>query len=223
MGPYAIGNVATACSTCNAMKGCHTLEAVEEICRTIATHRGLGDFGRFPERFPDNVSRKSRSSYLGDTARKPGGTVASKTHSLSNSEFAGIVAKPCHYCGKASDPPRHHNGLDRLDNSLRVYTVANAVSCCGTCNMAKGRLSEDFFLQRCRLVAERSVAAAALVQGTSAGACAGSAAPASPPTAADATAPAPDAAALAAAAVAPGTTGALPGSGTTGDVPSAAL
>lgn len=159
MGPYAVGNVSTACSTCNSLKGTHTLVEVAEICRTIVTHRGLGDFGRFPDRFVDNVSRKSRSCYLGDTARKPGGTVASKTHSLSNQEFASIVARPCHYCGKENDPPRHHNGLDRLDNSLRVYTAANAVSCCGTCNMAKGRLSEDLFLRQCRAIATQAAAA----------------------------------------------------------------
>ena len=32
---------------------------------------------------------------------------------------------------QASDPPRHHNGLDRLDSAVRVYTEANCVSCCG--------------------------------------------------------------------------------------------
>ena len=26
----------------------------------------------------------------------------------------------CRYCGKASDPPRHHNGLDRIDSSVRI-------------------------------------------------------------------------------------------------------
>lgn len=156
MGPYVLGNVATACAICNLMKGVHTISSFEGVCCTIATHRSMGSFGRFPECFPNNISRKSRSSYLGDTARKSKGTIASKTHSLSNAEFNRIVATPCHYCGKESDPPRHYNGLDRLDNSLRVYTTTNAVSCCGTCNMAKGKLSEGFFLERCHLVATRS-------------------------------------------------------------------
>jgi len=161
MGPYALGNVATACSSCNSMKGTHTVDEVREICRTIATFRKLGDFGTFPQRFRDNVSRRSRSCYIGDTARKPGGTVASKTHSLTNEEFARIVANPCHFCGKHSDPPRHYNGLDRLDNSLRVYTAENAVSCCGTCNMAKGKFSEAMFLEQCRVVAVRALSLAA--------------------------------------------------------------
>mmetsp|Transcript_133769 Transcript_133769/g.286081 ORF Transcript_133769/g.286081 Transcript_133769/m.286081 type:complete len:450 (-) Transcript_133769:278-1627(-) len=159
MGPYISGNVATACAICNSMKGTHTVAAMIDICRSIATYRGLGCFGLFPERFVNNISRRSRSCYLGDTARKPGGTVASKTHSLSNADFNRIVAQPCHYCGKRSDPPQHYNGLDRLDNALRVYTIENSVSCCGTCNMAKGKLSEEFFLEQCRTIAARFTAA----------------------------------------------------------------
>eukprot|EP00928_Gymnodinium_smaydae_P030789 TRINITY_DN22789_c0_g5_i1.p1 TRINITY_DN22789_c0_g5~~TRINITY_DN22789_c0_g5_i1.p1 ORF type:complete len:427 (-),score=38.02 TRINITY_DN22789_c0_g5_i1:265-1545(-) len=157
MGPYAPGNVATACSTCNLLKGIHTVEATRLICRSIATHRNLGEFGTFPECFPNNISRKSRSCYLGDTARKSKGTIASKTHNLTNAEFNSIVSGPCHFCGKESDPPRHYNGLDRLDNSLRVYTKDNSVSCCGTCNMAKGKSSEEFFLEQCRTIAARAV------------------------------------------------------------------
>lgn len=156
MGPYCSGNVSTACSTCNLIKGIHTLQQAFKICCTIATHRCLGDFGSFPECFRNNISRRSRSCYLGDTARKSvNGTAASKTHSLSNKEFNQIVSKPCHFCGKASDPPHHYNGLDRLDNSLRVYTSSNSVSCCGTCNMAKGKLTEEFFLQQCVKIAMR--------------------------------------------------------------------
>merc|ERR1712176_1340156 len=114
MGPYAIGNVAAACSVCNLIKGVHTVGDSMKIACTIATHHGLGDFGSFPECFRNNVSKRNRSSYLGDTARKSTkGTVASKTHSLSNEEFNKIVSNPCYFCGKASDPPNHHNGLDR--------------------------------------------------------------------------------------------------------------
>lgn len=164
MGPYVPENVATACPTCNQLKGTHKVASVQCICRSIATHRGLGDFGAFPALFRNNISRKSRSCYIGDTARKrqkSKGTVGSKTHSLTNAEFNSIVEGPCHFCGKESDPPRHYNGLDRLDNSLRVYTVENAVSCCGTCNMAKGRLSESLFLEQCRAIAARALATGA--------------------------------------------------------------
>eukprot|EP00747_Dinoflagellata_sp_TGD_P220515 gnl/TRDRNA2_/TRDRNA2_92487_c0_seq4.p1 gnl/TRDRNA2_/TRDRNA2_92487_c0~~gnl/TRDRNA2_/TRDRNA2_92487_c0_seq4.p1 ORF type:complete len:211 (+),score=26.62 gnl/TRDRNA2_/TRDRNA2_92487_c0_seq4:29-634(+) len=149
MGPYTMENTATACTACNMIKGCHRLEEVRAICRHIATHRGLGDFGRFPEVFADNTSRPSRSRYL----------AAHKTHALTNEQFAEIVAMPCHYCGKPQEPGKHFNGLDRLDNSVRIYTASTCVSCCGTCNMAKGRHSEELFLQKCEEVARHAMSA----------------------------------------------------------------
>ena len=57
----------------------------------------------------------------------------SQTFSLTNDEMAAIVAQPCHYCGKESNPPHHYNGLDRLTSDVRVYRVDTVVSCCGTC------------------------------------------------------------------------------------------
>ena len=80
------------------------------------------EFGRYPNRFRDNTSKRSRSCYVTQSSTH------TKTHALSNAAFAAIVARPCHYCGKRSDPPRHHNGLDRLDSSVRVYTEARVAS-----------------------------------------------------------------------------------------------
>lgn len=143
MGPYSSENTAPACSRCNLMKGYHSLDTFTNICRHIATHQGLGYFGLFPDNFVNNTSRRSRSSYL----------TATKTHSLTNEQFNAIVSQPCHYCGKESTPPKHYNGLDRLDSTVRVYKKGTCVSCCGTCNVAKWRFSEDRFLAQCRKVA----------------------------------------------------------------------
>eukprot|EP00976_Prorocentrum_cordatum_P080511 1184009-Prorocentrum_minimum.AAC.1 len=54
-----------------------------------ARAQGLGAFGLFPECFVNNISKRSRSSYLTE----------SKTHQLTNAEFDLIVSRPCHYCG----------------------------------------------------------------------------------------------------------------------------
>eukprot|EP00808_Paulinella_micropora_P008581 g62109.t1 len=151
MGPFSAENVAPCCSVCNLMKGFHTVRGFTEICRTIATHRKLSssagsagdvsydDFGRFPARFPDNSSKRHRSSYLTD----------SKTFSMTNEEFKAITSGPCHFCGKLSVEGKHQNGLDRLDSTVRVYNKASCVSCCGTCNISKYRLSENDFLEQC--------------------------------------------------------------------------
>ena len=130
MGPFHECNVASACGMCNLMKGYRRIRSFVNMARTIATHRGgAGDFGRFPEAFRNNISRRSRSSYISASSTH------TKTHALTNEAFARIVSQPCRFCGKPHDPPRHYNGLDRLDSACRVYTEDTCVACCGDCNM----------------------------------------------------------------------------------------
>ena len=148
IGDFTIENTATACTACNIMKGFRTVEDFVDICRHISTHRGLGDFGSFHDVFPNNTSKRGRSAYLTE----------SKTHALSTEQFNDIVAMPCHYCGKLASPPSHYNGLDRLDSMVRVYTTTSCVSCCGTCNVAKQRYTEDQFLAHCAKVAAAAAA-----------------------------------------------------------------
>ena len=100
MGPYAPANLAAACSTCNLMKGCRSVRGYVEAARHIATHRSENsppcDFGRYPHRFRNNTSRRSRSCYISASSTH------SKTHALSNEAFALLVSRPCRYCGKVS-------------------------------------------------------------------------------------------------------------------------
>uniref|UniRef100_A0A7S3NM32 Uncharacterized protein n=1 Tax=Aureoumbra lagunensis TaxID=44058 RepID=A0A7S3NM32_9STRA len=150
MGPFSRQNCITACATCNLMKGYRRIPAFVECCRTIATHHAKSNeetFGSYPHRFRNNISRRSRSSYI---------TLSSthtKTHCLTNHQFNQIVSQPCAYCGKPSNPPHHYNGLDRLDSQDRVYRPDNVVSSCGTCNIMKYTHSLDFFINHCRRVA----------------------------------------------------------------------
>jgi hypothetical protein len=67
---------------------------------------GEGDFGLYPHRFRNNISKRSRSCYI--TAS----STHTKTHALSNEAFALIVAQPCRYapptpppCIVACEPP----------------------------------------------------------------------------------------------------------------------
>ena len=154
MGPFCRENVAVACSTCNQMKGARRIASFVQACRHIATFQGLGNYGLYPHCFRNNTSKRSRSSYITSSSTH------TKTHALTNAAFNSITSQPCRYCGKASSPtstPPHHNGLDRLDSSNRVYSVETVVSCCGDCNLMKYVHSEEGFLGHCRMVAENNV------------------------------------------------------------------
>lgn len=156
MGPYCEENLAAACTMCNMLKSYRTITGFVQCCRHIASKQTEGEnFGEYPERFKDNISKRSRSSYI--TAS----STHHKTHAITNAQYNEITAKPCYYCHKE---PRekgtfgptdrgHFNGLDRLDSTNRVYTIDLAVSCCGTCNTMKGRWPLDGFIEHCRKVA----------------------------------------------------------------------
>lgn len=53
---------------------------------------------------------------------------------------------PCHYCGTA---PQTIHGIDRMDNGLG-YVPDNIVSCCTTCNFAKGTMTFNDFARHMR-------------------------------------------------------------------------
>lgn len=65
-----------------------------------------------------------------------------------------LFDKPCHYChekpnqvkvNKNNTKQFYYNGIDRIDSS-KGYELANVVPCCGTCNRAKGAMTQKEFL-----------------------------------------------------------------------------
>jgi hypothetical protein len=80
---------------------------------------------------------------------------------LSREEFSRLIRGHCYYCAAA--PSRRVesiwdslviNGIDRIDNTLG-YTTENCVTCCKICNYAKGKLTQEEFLDMCERVTER--------------------------------------------------------------------
>lgn len=54
--------------------------------------------------------------------------------SLHRELFEDLATDSCFYCGNA---PKQFNGIDRVNNE-RGYEFGNVVTCCSTCNVAKG-------------------------------------------------------------------------------------
>lgn len=57
-----------------------------------------------------------------------------------------LITSDCAYCGQRANWPASRNGIDRVDNS-RGYAQDNCVSCCATCNSAKGTKSQSEFYE----------------------------------------------------------------------------
>lgn len=77
-----------------------------------------------------------------------------KDWQLTNVEAYKLIIGACHYCGYSPAWPTARVGIDRVDNN-KGYTLDNCVSCCFTCNSAKGELSVEEFRTWLRNVYER--------------------------------------------------------------------
>jgi len=81
---------------------------------------------------------------------------------LTKKQFKKITQQNCYYCGirpnqscLSKNPQCNgdyiHNGIDRVDNT-KGYTIDNVVPCCGICNMAKGKQTQEEFLNWIRRI-----------------------------------------------------------------------
>lgn len=84
---------------------------------------------------------------------------------LSSEESRAIASQDCIYCG---EPPEarpvqrgrdsiNASGMDRIDNNIG-YTVSNTVPCCTWCNQSKKHYSAEYFIAKCKAVANAAIA-----------------------------------------------------------------
>ena len=78
------------------------------------------------------------------------------TFELGINFFLKTIKKDCYYCGSSpsiieedraerSDFKMHRNGVDRKDNTIG-YIESNCVPCCTKCNLIKGSVNHDEFI-----------------------------------------------------------------------------
>lgn len=84
---------------------------------------------------------------------------------LSDSQAYALFMANCHYCGASPSTiyavtnaayPFIRNGIDRA-NSDEGYTEENCVPCCKRCNMAKGVMNYDEFIEFVKAVYDHRV------------------------------------------------------------------
>ncbi len=66
--------------------------------------------------------------------------------------FEEMMNKPCHYCGTMDI---NTAGLDRVDSD-KGYILGNIVRACRICNVAKGQLTPQEFIQHCKNVVKHN-------------------------------------------------------------------
>lgn len=61
---------------------------------------------------------------------------------LTETEYDTITRLPCYLCGYKQ---MNGIGIDRIDNSIREYSILNIKPCCGSCNTMKNYMETDKF------------------------------------------------------------------------------
>jgi hypothetical protein len=149
---YMITNCITSCKMCNMIKNKYHpnefLDKIFSICNYTNNNIDIDI----------NLIKKWKSSYL--TRNKRVAYEQYKNQSkmmrnieflLSEKEYNNIISGKCYLCG-IKNQSTHSNGIDRIDSSLRIYSLENSRTCCGHCNIMKGSLTYSDFIDKCNQI-----------------------------------------------------------------------
>jgi hypothetical protein len=143
---YVKENCVAACWKCNRMKHFYHPVFFIEKCKIITK-----------ELIPDKAFYKKWSLYYIRSCYKNYGTCKREAEGrnlpfeLSPQQWDWLTRSPCYLC---SYQDAHGIGIDRLDNTVRNYTLENCRPCCGSCNSMKNELGLQELLEQCALVSK---------------------------------------------------------------------
>ena len=144
---YTLKNSVSCCEICNRMKHEYHPEYFVEKCRIITNKLIIPT--EFIKKWFDYYSNKHNQCYK--TYKKHAEEERKLEFKIEKADWDKLTRAPCYLCGF-----RQINGigLDRVDNTIREYTLENCKPCCGTCNIMKNELSLDIFLKKCKDIAD---------------------------------------------------------------------
>jgi hypothetical protein len=144
---YILENCISCCKMCNMIKYSQHpnefLDKINIICDYTSNKSAITE-----------IAIKNRTSYLSKSSRKSykDYKVISKERKiefmLSEQEYNNLINGICYLCG-IKNSNKHTNGIDRVDNTIRTYSLENCKTCCGHCNLMKGTYTYDDFIEKC--------------------------------------------------------------------------
>ena len=145
---YNKENTVPCCSNCNYMKSFyHPLFFIQK-CKIIAT-----------DLIPDNEFYKKWNIYYTRTIhnnynkyKEDSVNIRKLEFELSEKDWDFMIGKPCYLCNYSQ---REGIGIDRVDNTIRGYTLSNCRPCCGSCNTMKHQQVLEDFVEKCRYISNK--------------------------------------------------------------------
>ena len=159
---YIVDNCVSCCSDCNVAKKQLTPKKFIQLMINIHYKHGGGGCNLSPVHYPFESTPVSWS-HLNSLGRRvdSGKDIDSKERYIerladgevlipreddtffSREHFEKLRFFECYYCGWNLG----ETGLDRVDNTNRLYSISNVVPACSCCNTAKYGLTQDEFFE----------------------------------------------------------------------------
>jgi len=136
---YSTENCVTACWKCNRVKYTYDKDFFIEKCRLIS--KGIlapKEFFSKWKQYYQNLRKRQYSTYVKEAASR------NLTIEIRQDQWERIIRAPCYLCGYQS---AKGVGLDRVDNTIRSYTLTNSRACCSSCNNMKGEISLEELIE----------------------------------------------------------------------------
>ena len=143
---YTKNNCVPACWICNRMKHFYHPEFFIEKCKIIS--KNIEPTKEFYIKWSTYYTRSCHNNYTNYKR------VAEETRKLpfeiNQEQWDWLTRSACYLCGYKD---ARGIGLDRIDNTVRKYTIENCRPCCGSCNSMKGEIILEKFLEQCSAIA----------------------------------------------------------------------
>jgi hypothetical protein len=138
---YTEENCVSCCWKCNRIKHIYHQDFFIEKCKIMTKQKEVTkEFYKKWNMYYYRTTYRVYSVYKKDSEKRM------LDFNLSDIQFKILVKSPCYLCGYQS--PKGI-GIDRVDNSIRAYTINNCRPCCGSCNDMKGEFTLEEFLNKC--------------------------------------------------------------------------
>jgi hypothetical protein len=142
---YIMDNCVPACWKCNKMKHFYHPGFFVEKCKIII--KEVIPTKEFYSKWALYYTRKNNRNYT--TYKRESEEIRELPFEITEEQWDWLTRSPCYLCGYQD---AHGIGLDRMDNTIRKYTIENCRPCCGSCNSMKNDTPLEEFLSQCKTI-----------------------------------------------------------------------
>jgi hypothetical protein len=140
---YVAENCVPCCEVCNRMKSFYHPAFFVEKAKHIAN--GTVPSESFHKTWHLYYGRSCYRCYI--TYKRESIEKRHMTFELTYEQWDSLIRSPCYLCGYTSIKGI---GIDRVNNSIRSYSIENCRPCCGSCNSMKHDLDSPLFVSKCK-------------------------------------------------------------------------